>query len=284
MCLAVWSIAQSARFPWVVASNRDEFHDRPSAPLAWWRPDGADADVLSGRDLAAGGTWLGLDRQGRLALLTNVREPGRFDPAAASRGALVLQGLQRGPQDGAWIAALSQQPRNGYNLMLADLRAESAVWTSNRAVRPVTMGTGLHGLSNALLDTPWPKVVALKQRLADAVMQAGDVETLVDAALHALVQREIAPDAALPRTGVPLARERELAPAFIRMAVDDGGRPRAYGTRCSTVVVVERQGPRRRVHVVERRYDAAGGETGCSREVFEFAGEPPADSVVDRRS
>lgn len=271
MCLAVWAIAPRARFPWVVVSNRDEYHDRPAAPLGWWRPAPADAEVLSGRDLVAGGSWLGLNRQGRLALVTNVREPGRFDPAAASRGALVLQGLQRGPQDGAWIEALSQEPRNGYNLMLADLRADRAVWTSNRATAPVAMREGLHGLSNALLDTPWPKVVALKRRLADAVSRSADVEALIAAALQALVQRDGAPDDALPRTGVPMALERQLAPAFIHIAADAAGRPRAYGTRCSTVVVVEQQGALRRAHVVERRYDATGAACGSSRELFELA-------------
>ena len=91
MCLAAIAIGQSARFPWVLASNRDEFFDRASAPLAWWQPAGGGPAVLSGRDLSAGGTWLGLNAQGKLALVTNVREPGRVLPGAPSRGDLVLQ-------------------------------------------------------------------------------------------------------------------------------------------------------------------------------------------------
>ena len=270
MCLAVWSIAQSARFPWVVASNRDEYHDRASAPLGWWHP-APHSEVLSGRDLVGGGSWLGVNRQGRLALVTNVREPGVFDPAAASRGTLVLQGLQRCPQDVAWIEAMAQEARNGYNLILADLRTSHAVWTSNRASGLITMDRGLHGLSNALLDTPWPKVVALKQRLAEAVSQSADVDTLITAAMDVLSQREIAPDEALPSTGIPIAMERALAPAFIHLAAAIGNAARPYGTRCSTVVVVDQQGPVRCVHVVERRYDATGTVCGSNREFFELA-------------
>ena len=271
MCLAVWAVAQHPQFPWLIASNRDEFHARPTAPLGWWRPEGADGDVLSGRDLSAGGTWLGLNVQGRLALVTNVREPGRHDPAAASRGALVLQGLQRGPQDEAWVRRVVQEPRNGYNLLLADLRGSDAAWASNRAAAPQRMGAGLHGLSNALLDTPWPKVQALKQRLAAAMARAGEVDGLIEDALSALADRSIAPDATLPRTGLPLERERQLAPAFIHIGASATGAPGAYGTRCSTVVIAEQRPQGRRLHVVEQRYDADGEVAGLSREVLTLA-------------
>ena len=270
MCLAAWSIAPQSRIAWLVASNRDEFHDRPTAPLAWWRPEGMADEVLSGRDLSAGGTWLGLNRAGRLALVTNIREPGRHDPAAASRGALVLQGLQHGVDDSEWLQAVVREPRNGYNLLLADLNADHAVWTSNRADAAQPMGPGLHGLSNAQLDTPWPKVLRLKQRVADVVAQAADIDALTEAALQALLNRDIAPDDALPRTGIPLERERQLAPAFIHIAPSVGSPLGAYGTRCSTVVVCEKRLRRRRVHVVEQRYDAAGSVSGRSREVFEL--------------
>ena len=274
MCLAAWSIAptaSSSRYPWLIASNRDEFHDRPTAPLAWWRPEGAEADVLSGRDLMAGGTWLGVTAQGRLALVTNVREPGRHDPAAASRGALVLQGLAHGPQDAEWLQAALQVPRNGYNLLLADLRADRAVWASNRAAAPVAMAAGVHGVSNALLDTPWPKLEQLKQAVADGLQAPGGVEGLIESSLQALARRDTAPDAALPRTGIPLARERQLGSAFIHIPGEAGSPLGAYGTRCSTVIVVEPAAVGRRVHMVERRFDAEGAVVGTRREVFEIA-------------
>jgi uncharacterized protein with NRDE domain len=212
-----------------------------------------------------------LNAQGRLALVTNVREPGRHDPAAASRGALVLQGLQHGPSDAAWLQAALQVPRNGYNLLLADLRADRAVWASNRAGAPVAMAAGVHGLSNALLDTPWPKVEQLKQALAESLQADGDIDALIDASLQALARRDTAPDAALPRTGVPLARERQLGSAFIHIPEEAGSPLGAYGTRCSTVIIAERLPRGRRIHMVERRFDASGAVVGSRREAFELA-------------
>ncbi len=271
MCLVALAVAQSPRFPWVLAANRDELFQRPAAPLGWWQPAGGRADVLSGRDLSAGGTWLGLTRAGRLALLTNVREPGRFDPAAASRGALVLQALSGdalGPADAAGLLEAAAVPRNGYNLVVADLRSGAAAWASNRpAPQSRALGTGLFGLSNASLDTPWPKVTQLKQRLGDAVAAAQSPHHLITAAFAALADRQCAPDATLPATGLPLQRERQLSPAFVRIDSPADGAAGVYGTRCSTLVVVEQQGAQRRVQVVERRYGEDGaisGETALS--------------------
>ena len=144
MCLAAFAIRQSARFPWVLASNRDEFHDRPTLPLAWWQAEGNGLRVLAGRDLLAGGSWLALRADGRLALLTNVREPGRFDPTAASRGALVMEGLQAGPADAAWVQGVISAPRNGFNLLLADLNADLATWATNRSDRKSTRLNSSH--------------------------------------------------------------------------------------------------------------------------------------------
>jgi uncharacterized protein with NRDE domain len=283
MCLAAMAIAQHPRFPWVLASNRDEFFHRLAAPLAWWQPEGADPDqsgaVLSGRDLSAGGTWLGLTRDGRLALVTNVREPGRFDPAAASRGVLVMQaltGTSLGPQDAVGLLGAANVPRNGYNLLVADLRQLHTAWASNRpAPQTRALGAGLFGLSNAALDSPWPKVMALKQRLGAALAAAHSSQHLADAAFAALADRQFAHDAALPATGVPLERERQLSPAFIRIdgrdspgnGPGDAAGAGLYGTRCSTVVIVEQRGAQREVQVVERRYGedgAVSGETALS--------------------
>lgn len=292
MCLAALSIGQSERFPFVLASNRDEFFARASAPLAWWRPPVAGNAVLSGRDLAGGGTWLGLDATGRLALVTNVREPGRHLPAAPSRGALVLQWLA---DASARAIELAQAPRNGFNLLTVDLRRARAArdggdavgeWISNRpAVQHRVLRTGSFGLSNASLDTPWPKVVHLRRRLTEAVARDDQVDDLVGLLFTALRDRRPAPDFELPRTGVPLDRERLLSSAFIRIgtaaagAVAPGGFA-AYGTRCSTVVVVETRGrglppsaraPRPLVHVLECSYDESGQEAGMRVERFELA-------------
>ena len=132
------------------------------------------------------------------------------------------------------------------------------------------MAAGIHGVSNALLDTPWPKVEQLKQAVADGLQADGGTDALIESSLQALARRDTAPDAALPRTGIPLARERQLGSAFIHIPGGPGSTA-AYGTRCSTVIVVEQAAAGRRVHVVERRFDASGAAVGTRREVFEIA-------------
>jgi uncharacterized protein with NRDE domain len=273
MCLAALSIGHSVRFPVVLASNRDEFFARASQPLAWWRPSEGAAPILSGRDLTGGGTWMGLNAAGRLALVTNVREPGRQLTASPSRGELVLQCLSDPKAD---LAALARTPRNGFNLVSVDLSMDLRAqpdrpvgqWVSNRpAVQGRGMGTGTFGLSNASLDTPWPKVSVLKQRLIRAVDQHQDLDALVGALFAALLDPRRASDAELPQTGVSIERERQLSSAFIHIAGGDNG---AYGTRCSTVVVVEALAGRRRVHVLERTHDATRREAGLHAERFEL--------------
>lgn len=273
MCLAALTIGQSERFPVVLASNRDEFFARASQPLAWWRPSDAADPILSGRDLTGGGTWMGLNAAGRLALVTNVREPGRQLVASPSRGELVLHCLTDPQAD---LAVLATTPRNGFNLLTVDLAAdpweqpEMAVgqWVSNRpAVQGRVIGPGAFGLSNAALDTPWPKVRALKQRLIRAVDQHHELDALVGSLFAALLDTRPASDAELPRTGVSTARERQLSSAFIHIAEGDSG---TYGTRCSTVVVVEALAGRRSVHVLERTHDASCREAGMHTERFEL--------------
>jgi len=268
MCLAAIAIAQHPRFPWVLASNRDEFHDRPTAPLAWWQPAGGGPAVLSGRDLSAGGTWLGLTETGALALVTNVREPGRFDTGLPSRGDLVPQWLAAPHFDLARLQVLAETPRNGFNLVVADLRSQAIAWAANRPPQARPVAPGVAAVSNATLNTPWPKLLQLKARLADALERAdapsqrsaAALDAVVGAALQALADATPAADAQLPSTGVPLLRERQLSPAFIHIPADESHA--AYGTRCSTVVVVEQVQAVRWLHVLERRFSAAGDADG----------------------
>ncbi len=273
MCLAALSIGQSERFPVVLASNRDEFFARASQPLAWWRPSDGVAPILSGRDLTGGGTWMGLNAAGRLALVTNVREPGRQLMASPSRGELVLQCLTNPQAD---LAVLATTPRNGFNLLTVDLAADPwkqlgtsvGQWVSNRpALQGRAIGPGAFGLSNAALDTPWPKVRALKQRLIQAVNQHHELDALMGGLFAALLDPRPAADAELPQTGVSTERERQLSSAFIHVS---GGQTGTYGTRCSTVVVVEALAGRRSVHVLERTFDASGREAGMHTERFEL--------------
>jgi uncharacterized protein with NRDE domain len=251
MCLAAFALNTHPRFPLVIAANRDEFFARAAAPMAWWADQ---PDILAGRDLTAGGTWFGLTRSGRLALLTNVREPARQDPAAPSRGALVVDWLASGDTAANFTQRLTGS-FNGFNLVTADVTRNAWHWISNRAPSPLALDPGIHTLSNAALDTRWPKTVGLHAAMAEALAQATDVDDLTQRLLTALADSTTAPDAALPDTGVGLLRERRLSPRFIRMP--DAAPPALaiYGTRCSTVLVRQADGATR---VVERTMSAAG--------------------------
>jgi uncharacterized protein with NRDE domain len=212
--------------PLVVAANRDEFYARPTAAAGFW----ADApQLLAGRDLQAGGTWLGVTRDGRFAALTNVREPGvPTPPHAPSRGRLVADFLlARGaPED--YLAGLRPADHAGFNLVVGDGR--SLWYLSNRAGPARALGPGVYGVSNAALDTPWPKVVRGRERLAALVAGGADTRALLDL----LEDRAPAADAELPDTGVGLAMERLLSSLFIASP--------AYGTSSSTALVIHRDG------------------------------------------
>ena len=158
MCLALIAFARASALPLVVAANRDEYHARPAAPAAWW-----DEGFLAGRDLKAGGTWLGVDRRGRFALLTNVREPSRHDPGAPSRGALVPSLLTASAPPSVSLPAQVARRRRAQRLQpdrRRCRRARSGARTARR--RRSTLGPGIYGVSNHLLDTPWPKVERTK--------------------------------------------------------------------------------------------------------------------------
>lgn len=267
MCLSAWVCTHGGRYPWLFASNRDEFFDRDAAPMQWWPASAGGPALLAGRDLSAGGTWQGLNARGRLALLTNVREPGRLVPGAPSRGDLVPAALLADNVDASWLQATTARPRNGFNLLVADLAGAQAHWVSNRAPQVRQLGPGCHGLSNAALDTPWPKLVKLRQRLQSALTECVEPDDLTTAALAALADRQVPADAELPATGVPLMRERQLSPAFIHIPATTPGAA-AYGTRCSTVVVVEQLATQRRVHVTERVFDAGAQPVADTRHTF----------------
>ncbi|MGQ3051913.1 MAG: NRDE family protein [Roseateles sp.] len=251
MCLAAFALNVHPRFPLVIAANRDEFFTRAAAPMAWW-PD--RPNILAGRDLSAGGSWFGLSRAGRLALLTNVREPGQQRDGAPSRGALVVDWLASQAEAASFAAELAGG-YNGFNLVTADLRRPAWHWISNRVAAPAGLGAGIHALSNAALDTPWPKAVGLKTAMAEAVTAAADAQDLAERLLQVLADDRVAPDHELPDTGVGLARERLLSPRFIR--IPDPAQPAtaAYGTRCSTVLVREAGGATR---ITERSVSADG--------------------------
>jgi uncharacterized protein with NRDE domain len=239
----------------VIAANRDEFHARAALPACWW-PIG----VLAGKDQVGGGAWFGISREGRWSLVTNFREGIPRDPNAPSRGALVVRALSdpSPPLQAAAAIAVDGAQYHGFNLLVGSLggpdRANAAAYASNRASGAIALGEGIYGLSNHLLDTPWPKVVRSKARLA-AILKGGELDT--EAVFAMLADRTPAEDAALPATGVSRPLERILSSTFIAGA--------EYGTRCSTVFSVERDGS---AAFIERSFDAAGNTIGESAHHF----------------
>ena len=229
MCLILIAYRARPDYELLVAANRDEFHDRPTAPLAFW--DDAP-EVLAGRDLKEGGTWLGITRAGRFAALTNYRDPRSVRPDAPSRGHLVSDYLRGGEPARGYLDRL--MPRadayNGFNLLLGD--ETGLYYYSNRAGGFQALAPGVYGLSNHLLDTPWPKLERGRRALRRVLDHGSDPTP--DALLHLLMDRTPAPDAELPDTGVPLEWERWLSPIFITAP--------NYGTRSSTVLMADSAG------------------------------------------
>lgn len=229
MCLILLAHEAHPRYRLIVAANRDEFYERPTAPAAWW--DDAP-EVLAGRDLRGGGTWMGITRAGRWAAVTNYRETAPPPPAAPSRGGLV-GGFLRGDEDPeTYLHSLLPGAAEyaGFNLLAGD--GERLSYLSNRGGGVRTLEPGTYGLSNALLDTPWPKVERGKAMLREVVDAGGEPE--VEALLRVLADADPAPPHLLPDTGVGPERERMLSSLFITGP--------EYGTRASTVLLVGRDG------------------------------------------
>jgi uncharacterized protein with NRDE domain len=244
VCLIGLALDAHPRFSLVIAANRDEFFDRPAAPLGWWRTSASTPWLLGGRDLSAGGTWMALSEHGRVGMLTNVRQPSQQRPDAPSRGALVTDWLEG--------RETTTPGHNPFNLIGGDLLSSRWWWRSDRqAATP--LATGVHALSNAALNTPWPKV----QRLSGAMAQAmrGDDAGLQTRLFALLGERSAAADADLPDTGIGIDRERLLSPIFI--TTPDG----RYGTRCSTVVLGERRDDGWQLQLIERTHDRNGTAT-----------------------
>jgi uncharacterized protein with NRDE domain len=253
MCLILLAWRAHPDFPLVFAGNRDEAYERPSAAAGFWADD---PDVFGGRDLEKGGTWLGVTRTGRLAAVTNYRDGSVPKTAPRSRGELAAAFLRGADAPRAYLERASARASDygAFSLIVSDM--ERMHWLSNRGRGIGEIPPGVHGLSNHLLDTPWPKVVRGKQRVS-ALLTAKEPE-LIRGLFDALADRSAAPDAELPDTSVGLQRERELSPAFIA-----GER---YGTRASTVLLVSRESE---VVCVERRFGAQGVPQGEAVRRFE---------------
>ncbi|HMQ12526.1 MAG TPA: NRDE family protein [Candidatus Competibacter phosphatis] len=232
MCLILIAYRCHPGHKLLVAANRDEFHTRPTAPLAFWEDT---PQVLAGRDLKEGGTWMGVTRTGRFAAITNYREPGQVLTNAPSRGHLVSAYLQDSMPAAAYLERLRSQASryNGFNLLLGD--TTGLYYYSNRADAPQRLPPGWYGLSNHLLDTPWPKLKRGVSLLRGAL--EGRIDPVPNDLFSLLMDRAPAPDPELPRTGVSLEWERWLSSIFI----DAPG----YGTRSSTLLLADDRGQAR---------------------------------------
>lgn len=241
MCLVLFAIASHPRYPLLLAANRDEYYARPARPLQPW-PDAPQ--LLAGQDLEAGGTWLGITRDGRFATVTNVREgiPRRTDQR--SRGALTRDYLlgSLGAAAFAEFAYTEGEHYAGFNLLLGD--RTGVYYCSNRGQPPRRLSRGFYGLSNDALDTPWPKVVSGKAALQQVALH----EPSTDALIALLGDRHQPADALLPDTGVGLSLERIYASRFIASP--------SYGTRASTALLIDRDG---HALLKEQNFGADGG-------------------------
>ncbi|RMG13194.1 MAG: NRDE family protein [Planctomycetota bacterium] len=247
MCLIAVGWKAHPEYPLVLAANRDEFHDRPTAPAAFW--DDAP-DLLAGRDLRAGGTWLGVSRKGRVAAVTNVREAAAPLPGARSRGTLVRDALLASAP-AAEAAAAAHAAGEGcapFNLFLTDGKEFWAV--TNRGASPRALEPGVHVFSNGPLDAPWPKAERLRAGLRSRLERTPAVEELL----------ELLCDRSLPAGEAPQSElERVLAPVFVVSS--------EYGTRSSTVLLVDAEG---RVVFVECSFDPEGRPCGSRGVAFSF--------------
>jgi len=227
-------------YPLILLANRDEYYDRPSAPACFWEEQ---PSVLAGKDLRAGGTWLGITRKGRIAAVTNYRDPASIKEGAPSRGGLVSNFLlgQEGPLE--YLDKLDREAEkyNGFNLIVGE--KGQYYWYSNRGDGARSLSAGIYGLSNHLLDTPWPKVAKSKDALVHLLseQEGPSLEEL----FRILTDHTIAGDEHLPDTGVDLEWERILSPIFIVSPT--------YGTRSSTVLLLDVQ---ERATFVEKTFNS----------------------------
>jgi uncharacterized protein with NRDE domain len=243
MCLILLALNTHPSFKLVLAANRDEYYDRPSAPPSFWEHA---PHLLAGRDLVGGGTWLGITRNGRIATITNYRDTASFKKEAPSRGKLVTGFLLGKDSPSDYLEAIRPESDryNGFNLLIGE--KDRISWASNRSDRIVFLSPGIHGVSNRLLNTPWPKIVRGKELLA-RVLQDHPVPSS-DSLFDLLQDRHQPPDEELPSTGVRLEWERVLSPIFIKSP--------EYGTRSSTLLYIDQKD---HVTFMDRTFDSGPG-------------------------
>jgi len=239
MCLILIALRSHPTYKLIIAGNRDEYHDRPTAQAAFWEDT---PGLLAGKDLRAGGTWFGITKQGRIAAVTNYRDPALIRSHSPSRGKLVCSFLlsRQGPTD--YLERLTQEAGkyNGFNLIIGD--KDDLYWYSNIGSGPHKLTPNIYGLSNHLLDTPWPKLTRAKNAFLKLLSEQTD--PLAEDIFAILFDKSKADDESLPDTGIGTEWERLLSSIFISSPT--------YGTRSSTLLLVDRYD---RVTFIERSFD-----------------------------
>ncbi len=251
MCLIFLSLNNHPTYKIIIAANRDEFYDRKTAPADYWKDY---PNIIGGRDLEAQGTWMAMTTSGKISLLTNYRDPKNINPIAPSRGHLVSDYLEGsiGAEKYMEEVEANGNAYNGFNLIVGTTK--DLLYFSNYSTGVEKITQGLHGLSNHLLDTPWPKVQRGKEKL-QLILEQTNLQPKV--LFDFLYDSEPAKDNQLPDTGIGLERERALSSMFIKTP--------NYGSRCSTVLLIDQQD---HVQYAERVYDLKTFE--FLEKVFEF--------------
>jgi uncharacterized protein with NRDE domain len=229
MCLLYIANNVHKEYKFILAANRDEFYDRPSLSAHFWENH---PDLLAGKDLKAGGTWLGITKSGRLAAITNYRDMKNIKPNAPSRGSLTTDFLVGSSSPEEYYSSVEKEAQlyNGFNLIFGNAADNDLYYFSNQSNEFKKLDAGTYGLSNCLLDTPWPKVEKVKARFSDLINEEAFNE---EKAFDILYDMETAEDSLLPDTGVGPELEKLLSSVFIKF--------QGYGTRCSTLILIDRQ-------------------------------------------
>ncbi|MBR9916238.1 NRDE family protein [bacterium] len=245
MCLIAFSYKTHPRYKLIVAANRDEFYQRPTRKAQFWTEEGLP-NILAGRDLKANGTWMGVSKSGKWGALTNYRDPSNIKENAPTRGDLVLDFLKSGVSEQEYIQEIQTKSEeyNGFNLLIGN--KDSLFHFSNENNLIMEVKPGIHGVSNALLDTPWPKLDHAKKALAEVTAKE---DFSKEDLFNILTNSETAPDNKLPSTGIPYEWEKAVSSIFIK--TDN------YGTLCSTLLLADYEG---NAEFTERRYDSSTSE------------------------
>ncbi|MEQ8523729.1 NRDE family protein [Gracilimonas sp.] len=240
MCLITFAYKSHPRYDLILAGNRDEFYGRPTREAKFWSEEG-NPNILAGKDLEAGGTWLGVHKSGKWSALTNYRDPSIKKEDPPSRGEIVLDYLKANQTAMDYLADLSKKAElyNGFNLLVWD--EKDFYHYSNQNKKVTRIEPGIHGLSNALLDTPWPKLVTANQELRNIISEEDfDKEDI----FKLLADDRKASDHELPVTGIPKELEKAVSSIFIKTE--------NYGSRCSTVLLIDKEG---NIDFTERRFE-----------------------------